>query len=156
MDSNEINKFAQALEIEDFLGVFAVDELTLIPKNRTGLVIFNTDTSQNSGQHWIALCITKRNIYYFDSLFSEFQHSIYFEDYMKFAKKRLIWNTIQIQHDLSDKCGIHSLVFCYTMRKKRNKTNYERFLNNFLNLSIEEREKLSLEFFSLIKNICYM
>ena len=42
------------------------------------------------------------------------------------------------------------------MRKKRNKTNYERFLNNFLNLSIEEREKLSLEFFSLIKNICYM
>ena len=91
MDSNEINKFAQALEIEDFLGVFAVDELTLIPKNRTGLVIFNTDTSQNSGQHWIALCITKRNIYYFDSLFSEFQHSIYFKDYMKFAKKRLIW-----------------------------------------------------------------
>ena len=88
MDSNEINKFAQTLEIEDFLGVFAVDELTLIPKNRTGLVIFNTDTSQNIGQHWIALCITKNNIYYFDSLFSEFQHSIHFEEYMKFALLR--------------------------------------------------------------------
>ena len=153
MDSNEINKFAQTLGLGDFIGVFAVDKLTLIPKSRTGLLIFNTDTSQNIGQHWIALCVTKNNVYYFDSLSSEFQHSIYFEAYMKFAKKRLIWNTIQIQHDLSDKCGIHCLVFCYAMRKKRNRTNYESFLNNFLNLSIEKREQLSLELFSLIKNI---
>ena len=76
MDSNEINKFAQTLGLGDFIGVFAVDELTLIPKSRTGLLIFNTDTSQNIGQHWIALCVTKNNIYYFDSLSSEFQHSI--------------------------------------------------------------------------------
>ena len=75
---------------------------------------------------------------------------------MKFTQKRLILNTIQIQHDLSDKCGIHSLVFCYVMRKKRNRTNYEKFLNNFLNLSIEKREQLSLEFFNLIKDICFL
>ena len=154
MDSNEINKFAKTWGIQDFIGVFAVDELTLIPKGRTGLLIFNTDTSQNTGQHWIALCITNNNIYYFDSLSSEFQHSIQFQEYMTFAKKKLTWNTIQIQHDLSDKCGIHSLVFCYAMRKKRNRTNYEKFLNNFFNLSIEKREQLSLEFFSLIKDIC--
>ena len=154
MDSNEINKFAKTWGIQDFIGVFAVDELTLIPKGRTGLLIFNTDTSQNTGQHWIALCITNNNIYYFDSLSSEFQHSIQFQEYMTFAKKKLTWNTIQIQHDLSDKCGIHSLVFCYAMRKKRNRTNYENFLNNFFNLSIEKREQLSLEFFSLIKDIC--
>ena len=153
MDSNEINKFAKTWGIQDFIGVFAVDELTLIPKGRTGLLIFNTDTSQNTGQHWIALCITNNNIYYFDSLSSEFQHSIQFQEYMTFAKKRLTWNTIQIQHDLSDKCGNHCLVFCYAMRKKRNRTNYESFLNNFLNLSIEKREQLSLELFSLIKNI---
>ena len=59
MDSNEINEFAQKLGIKDFIGVFAVDELRLIPKSMTGLLIFNTDTSQNIGQHWIALCITK-------------------------------------------------------------------------------------------------
>ena len=118
MDSNEINKFAKTWGIQDFIGVFAVDELTLIPKGRTGLLIFNTDTSQNTGQHWIALCITNNNIYYFDSLSSEFQHSIQFQEYMTFAKKRLTWNTIQIQHDLSDKCGNHCLVFCYAMRKK--------------------------------------
>ena len=154
MDSNKINEFAQKLGIKDFIGVFAVDELSLIPRSMTGLLIFNTDTSQKIGQHWIALCITKNNIYYFDSLSCQFQHSIHFKEYMKFTKKRLILNTIQIQHDLSDKCGIHSLVFCYAMRKKRNRTNYENFLNNFFNLSIEKREQLSLEFFSLIKDIC--
>ena len=49
--------------LKKFLGVFAVDELTLIPKGRTGLLIFDTDTSQNTGQHWIALCITKKITY---------------------------------------------------------------------------------------------
>ena len=156
MNSNEINELAETLVIKDFIGVFAVDELILIPKSRTGLLIFNTDTSQNIGQHWIALCITKNNIYYFDSLSCEFYYSKHFKEYMKFIKKKFTWNTIQIQHDLSDKCGIHSLVFCYAMRKKRNRTNYERFLSNFMNLCIEKREQLSLEFFSLIKNICYM
>ena len=48
MDSNKIIEFAKLFEISDFLGVFAVDELTLIPKRRTGLVIFNTDTSHRS------------------------------------------------------------------------------------------------------------
>ena len=60
MDSNKLIEYAKQFEITDFLGVFAVDELTLIPKGRTGLVIFNTDTSDSIGQHWIALCITKR------------------------------------------------------------------------------------------------
>ena len=39
MNSNEINKFAQTWGIEDFIGVFAVDQLTLIPKSRTGYLI---------------------------------------------------------------------------------------------------------------------
>ena len=75
---------------------------------------------------------------------------------MTFAKKKLTWNTIQIQHDLSDKCGNHCLVFCYAMRKKRNRTNYESFLNNFFDISVENREKLSLEYFSLITNINHL
>ena len=77
MDSNEINLFAKQFRIKRFLGVFAVDELSLIPRNRYGLVIFNTDTSQSLGQHWLALCITKTKIFYFDSLNSDFQHSLF-------------------------------------------------------------------------------
>ena len=89
MDSNEINSFAKQFRIKRFLGVFAVDELSLIPRNRHGLVIFNTDTSQSLGQHWLALCITKTKIFYFDSLNSNFQHSPHFTDFMKYTKKRI-------------------------------------------------------------------
>ena len=154
MDSNEIVEYAKLFEIKDFIGVFAVDELTLIPKRRTGLVIFNTDTSDSIGQHWIALHITKRSIFYFDSLVSNFQECPEFDRYMSYTNKKLVWNKIQIQPYLSDKCGIHCLVFCYAMQENKNKTNYETFLKPFLNSSVEERECLSLYYFDLIKQIC--
>lgn len=154
MDSNEINKFAKLFDIKDFIGVFAIDELPLIPKNRTGLVIFNTDTSQRVGQHWIALCITKRSILYFDSLSSKFRHSTHFTDYMKHSKKRLVWNEIQIQSNISNKCGIHCLVFCFAMQECKNKSGYEYFLKPFKDLNVEEREKLSSHYFSLIAHVC--
>ena len=151
MDSNKIIEIAKLFEISDFLGVFAVDELTLIPKRRTGLVIFNTDTSDSTGQHWIALCITKRKILYFDSLVSQFQETSDFNKYMSNTNKELVWNKIQIQTYLSDKCGIHCLVFCYAMQKNKNKKDYENFLKAFLNSSIKERESLSVYYFKLIK-----
>ena len=151
MNSNEINLFAKQFRIKRFLGVFAVDELSLIPQNRHGLVIFNTDTSQSLGQHWIALCITKRKILYFDSLVSQFQESSDFNKYMNTTNKELVWNKIQIQTYFSDKCGIHCLVFCYAMQKNKNKKDYENFLKAFLNSSIKERESLSVYYFNLIK-----
>ena len=154
MDSNKIIEFAKLFEISDFLGVFAVDELTLIPKRRTGLVIFNTDTSDSTGQHWIALCITKRKILYFDSLVSQFQESSDFKKYMSNTNKELVWNKIQIQTYLSDKCGIHCLVFCYAMQKKQDKKDYETFLIPFFSSSIKERESLSVYYFDLINRIC--
>ena len=138
MDSNEINLFAKQFRIKRFLGVFAVDELSLIPRNRHGLVIFNTKTK----------------IFYFDSLNSNFQHSPHFTDFMKYTKKELIWNTIQIQSNISEKCGIHCLVFCYAMHKYKNKRSYEFFLKHFLELSIDEREQLSAYYFNLINQIC--
>ena len=151
MNSNEINEYAKLFDIQDFIGVFAIDQLSLIPKSKTGLVIFNTDTSDSIGQHWIALRITKRKILYFDSLVSKFQESPDFNKYMSYTNKELVWNKIQIQTYLSDKCGIHCLVFCYAMQKNRNKKDYENFLKAFLNSSIKERESLSVYYFNLIK-----
>jgi hypothetical protein len=153
MDSNKIIEYAKLFEIKDFIGVFAVDELISIPKRRTGLVIFNTDTSDSIGQHWIALCITKRKILYFDSLVSKFQESPDFNKYMSYTNKELVWNKIQIQSYLSDKCGIHCLVFCYAIQKNKKKKNYENFLKPFFSSSIQERENLSLYYFSLINQI---
>ena len=40
-----------------------------------------------------------------------------------------MWNTIQIQSDISEKCGIHCLVFCYAMQKYKNKKSKRGELN---------------------------
>jgi hypothetical protein len=72
MDSNEINTIVRQIGITNFLGVFAVNELILIPPKTEGILIFNTEPAQENGQHWIAICINKTNVFYYDSLNSDF------------------------------------------------------------------------------------
>ena len=150
MDSNELNKYAEKLKIQDFLGVFASDELSLLAKTDKGILIFNTDSSQSSGQHWISLCITKENIFYFDSLNFNFQFSNDISDFLVTFDKSLIINTIPIQTNNSIDCGKHCLVFCYIMSFEKSVKQYKRWLQTFSNYNIQEREELSLAYFELI------
>ena len=150
MDSNELNKYAEKLKIQDFLGVYASDELSLLAKTDTGILIFNTDSSQSSGQHWISLCITKENIFYFDSLNFNFQFSNDISDFLVTFDKSLIINTIPIQTNNSIDCGKHCLVFCYIMSFEKSVKQYKRWLQTFSNYNIQEREELSLAYFELI------
>ena len=150
MDSNELNKYAEKLKIQDFLGVFASDELSLLAKTDTGILIFNTDSSQSSGQHWISLCITKENIFNFDSLNFNFQFSNDISDFLVTFDKSLIINTIPIQTNNSIDCGKHCLVFCYIMSFEKSVKQYKRWLQTFSNYNIQEREELSLAYFELI------
>ena len=152
MDSNELNKYAEKLKIQDFLGVFASDELSLLAKTDTGILIFNTDSSQSSGQHWISLCITKENILYFDSLNFNFQFSNDISDFLVTFDKSLIINTIPIQTNNSIDCGKHCLVFCYIMSFEKSVKQYKRWLQTFSNYNIQEREELSLAYFELMES----
>jgi hypothetical protein len=54
--------------------------------------------------------------------------------------------------------NVEIIVWYFVMQcvKKKNRTNYESFLNNFFDISVENREKLSLEYFSLITNINHL
>ena len=47
-----------------FIGVYPQDE---IPLGRTGLIIASTDTSNGPGVHWVAMVLTPKTIYVFDS-----------------------------------------------------------------------------------------
>ena len=47
-----------------FIGVYPQDK---IPLGRTGLIIANTDTSNGPGVHWVAMVLTPKTIYVFDS-----------------------------------------------------------------------------------------
>ena len=69
-------------------------------------------------------------------------------------RSKQFFKRIKIQSDISEKCGIHCLVFCYAMQKYKNKRSYANFLKTFLDLSIDEREHLSVYYFNLINQIC--
>ena len=152
MDSNQLNKYAKSLKFTDFLGVFASDELSLLPKTDTGILIFNTDSSESSGQHWISLCITKECVLYFDSLNLNFQFSDDISDFLIKLDKNLIMNTIPIQTNDSINCGKHCLVFCYIMSFEKSIDQYKSWLQTFSSYNIQEKEELSLEYFELINS----
>ena len=152
MDSNQLNKYAKRLRLQDFLGVFASDELSLLPKTDTGILIFNTDSSESSGQHWISLCITKECIFYFDSLNFDFHFSDDISDFLIKFNKSVIMNTIPIQTNDSINCGKHCLVFCYIMSFEKSVDQYKSWLQTFTSYNIQEREELSLAYFELIKS----
>ena len=150
MDSNQLNKYATSLKFKDFLGVFASDELSLLPKTDTGILIFNTDSSESPGQHWISLCITKECILYFDSLHLNFQFSNDVSDFLVNFDKNVTMNTIPIQTNDSINCGKHCLVFCYVMSFEKSVNQYKKWLQTFSSYTIQEREELSLAYFELI------
>ena len=150
MDSNQLNCYAKILKIADFLGVYASDELSSIPTLETGMLIFNTDPSKNSGEHWIGLCINKEYIFYFDSLHHDFQYKKEISDFLINFGKHVVLNAIPVQSIDSKNCGKHCLVFCYVMSKNKSINQFKKWMKTFSNYSISEREELSLAFFDLI------
>jgi hypothetical protein len=150
MDSNEINLLAKQLKINSFLGVFAADQLSNLQQQQKGVLICNTEPLDKSGKHWIGLCMTKSLVMYFDSLNSNFHKSDYMHCFLKKINKPLLKNNIKIQTNDSDKCGIHSLVFCYIISKKCNEDTFTNFLISFSPHKVAQRENLSLNYFHLI------
>ena len=149
MNSNEINLFASRLNISNFCGVFGLDELKQIDKDRKGLLIFNTQPTTLPGQHWIALSITVDTIFYFDSLNSGFHSNDYVAKFLIKMEKNVILNNIQIQPDVSNLCGVHCIVFCHIMSKNNTLPVFQSFMKRLSQLDVFKREQLSLLYFKL-------
>ena len=149
MNSNEINLFANSLNISNFCGVFGLDELKQIDKHRKGLIIFNTQPTTLPGQHWIALSITVDTIFYFDSLNSGFHSNECVAKFLIKMNKNVILNNIQIQPDVSNLCGVHCIVFCHIMSKNNTLPVFQSFMNRLSQLDVFKREQLSLLYFKL-------
>ena len=150
MDSNEIYVLVNKLRITNFLGVFAIDELHRMKKDCEGVFIFNTDPSYKTGQHWIAVCVSKNHIFYFDPLAAFENAANEIQTFLKGYDKHLIFNNLRIQSYDSSKCGIHCLVFCFIMSIKSTLRTYTKYLKSFLPYKVEQREQLSLAYFSIL------
>ena len=151
MNSNEINKIVKELKIDPFLGVYAADELIDIVYKR-GVLICNTNPSNQIGEHWIAICLTKSTIIYYDSLNTNFYKSNFFQFFLEKHNKSFLRNNLQIQTLTSERCGIHSIVFCQLLSEKSNKRTFLQFLKSFASLKLPERESLSLQYFLSLCN----
>ena len=78
-----LSKYPQTAN--QFIGVFARDELPLLINKFPALIIANTDPSTTSGTHWILFYFDKNgNVEYFDSLRKRLSH--YHKDFLKFIK----------------------------------------------------------------------
>ena len=152
MNSNEINKLIKELKIEPFLGVYAADELIDIDVYKKGVLICNTNPSNQIGEHWIALCLSKSTIIYYDSLNTNFYKSDFIQNFLKKHNKIFLRNNFQIQAFTSERCGIHSIVGCYVLSRKNNKRTFQQFLKSFTSLKLPERESLSLQYFLSLCN----
>ena len=152
MNSNEINKLVKELKIDSFLGVFAADELIGIDAYKRGVLICNTNPSNKIGEHWIALCLSKSAIIYYDSLNTNFYKSNFIQLFLEKHNKNFLRNNFQIQTFTSERCGIHSIVFCFILGHKSNKRTFQQFLKSFASLKLPERESLSLQYFLSLCN----
>ena len=145
MDSNQLNCYAKILKIADFLGVYASDELSSIPTLETGMLIFNTDPSKKSGEHWIGLCINKEYIFYFDSLHHDFQYKKEISDFLINFGKHVVLNAIPVQSIDSKNCGKHCLVFCYVMSKNKSINQFKKWMKFKIFCCVDPNNVLSIK-----------
>lgn len=109
-------------------GVYASD---LLPENMyvyPSAYIFNTDTSEMPGQHWIvAMCTTVNECEFYDTFGrSPLSFNIYISNFVD----KCIYNDIPVQKKYNATCGYHVLYYLL-MKCIENKTLSEivHFLN---------------------------
>jgi len=151
MDSNEVLIAASELKLSSFLGVFAADQIKNIKSNQVGTLVVNTDPSNLDGKHWISFCIDKNNIYHYDPLCLNVLQSEYFRPFVLRMNKALHLNMLKVQTTDSVMCGYHALVFCYVMNSHASENKFRTFLNSFHPYNVDDREQLSLTYYTIVR-----
>lgn len=151
MDSNELIDIANRVKISNFLGVFAVDQICGIKSNQVGTMIVNTDPSYLPGGHWLSLFLGDKDIFVYDPLSLYIYKSDYLKKFLIRMNKVLHFNTIQIQRVDSVMCGYHALVFCFLMKNGGNEQKFKSFLKTFASYNVNDREQLSLTYYTIIR-----
>ena len=133
--TNEINELAKNNFFlkKFFLGSFPANitpKITSLPC----CWIWNTDEQDKSGKHWVAVWLTKKNMFFFDSFAKPI--SFYSREYWKkLALKRKVQFTYVQSHSVQSKitytCGSWCLLYLYYQCKNKiEKTNYKIKYNN--------------------------
>ena len=100
--------------VPGFRGTFPCD---LLPETEPNMsFIANTETSVESGEHWVAVYITDKTFYFFDSFGRSIQQfSNPFKKYMNNASRdfHVVTSSKNLQHIFSDVCGLWCIYYLW-------------------------------------------
>lgn len=136
MDTISIREYIRPYQRESiFKGVFPCDSMPHSFKLPAAFVI-NLSRHDEPGTHWVAIYISERgNAFYFDS-FGMKSTNFHINAFLKTHAKSVTYNTKQIQHISSNKCGRFCCVFIVAALKK---CSIDSFLRRFsLNLFVND------------------
>ena len=108
MNTIEINNFL--LNFKNFKGTYPRDLLPKSLEKNCGIVI-NTDTSQEPGEHWVAIYMHNTNAEYFDSFGLPPLHKEIINFLDKISPNGWSYNTICFQSLHSQTCGNYCVLF---------------------------------------------
>lgn len=134
----------------EFIGVYPCD---VFPKIRhsvaTNMIIFNTGRANTEGEHFVAVTVTRRKVYYFDS-FGEQPNNIFIKDFLtKVCQDKFFdYNRVSLQHDLSNFCGFYCLAYLLSVKKKM---SVKRFRNLFSTQNKKSNDPKVIQF--IVRNI---
>ena len=146
MNTGMVNKLMEL--IPGFQGTFPCD---LLPKTKPNTsFIANTETSSEEGEHWVAVYISEKNFYFFDSFgrrIEEFPDP--FKKYMRRASKHFNVKTSSrdLQYIFSDTCGLWCIYYLWCKF-----TSFKFMFKHFSNNTQDNDNKLKdiMDFLNII------
>jgi hypothetical protein len=123
---------------KQFLGCFPLDQLPDFPTQFPKSCIINTQTSTKVGEHWIALILTNKHCFYFDSFGLPIIDQRIIE-YLNPHYTIVRYSDVCIQHIESDKCGEFCIVF---VTQVNSKITYEKFISQFNLEDVRENDNI--------------
>ena len=126
MLSSEINEIMKT--DSTFLGCYPKDRLPQIesitfPKK----LILNTGRASSAGEHWVALILTRKICFYFDSFGLEIIDRNILE-YLQTHYRKYTFNNICIQDPHSSKCGEFCIGF---LKLVSNRNDFKKYICMF-------------------------
>ena len=127
---------------ENFYGCYPIDEIPTFT-SFPAFCIVNNQRSGKPGGHWLAILITKRNFFYFDSFGLSILETELEKYFRKYNRGRVFFSRKCIQHAQSISCGFFCIAF---VKNVHSVISYDRFLDKFNSMNLIENDKIVKRF----------
>ena len=117
--------------ISSFIGCFPCNNIPIVKYYPSSFIV-NTDKNNQPGTHWVAIYMTEKTCFFFDS-FGESIQEYDIKFFLKQYYQRVIYNLTQIQDYNSIRCGEFCVNF---VRYVTNKNTYVKFINEFVKIDL--------------------